>query len=169
MARNGNLKDFQEALARRLREAAQSDSDSRLGIEAGSGRYLVKLDESGEVLPVPALSPVPLTRPWLLGLANVRGSLASVIDLAAFAGEPPAAHAPESRLVLLAERFGCHCGLVVARMLGLKDMRGLEPRAAGAPGAPWIGASYADADGAEWRELDLAALAAHEGFLQAAL
>jgi len=34
-----------------------------------------------EILPVPATTPVPGAKPWILGLANVRGSLMTVIDL----------------------------------------------------------------------------------------
>jgi twitching motility protein PilI len=169
MARQSSLKEFQEALALRLREAAQTESDSRLGLEAGTRRYLLRLEESGEVLPVPELTPVPLTRPWFQGLANVRGNLVSVIDLAAYAGDASAARSADSRLVLLAERFGAHCGLLVTRMLGLKSMQGFEPRPAGERQSSWLGAVFVDSDGAEWRELDLAALAADKEFLQAAL
>jgi twitching motility protein PilI len=179
MARQTSLKEFQEALAQRLREAARAEPDSRLGFESAAQRYLIKLDESGEVLPLPEVSAVPLTRPWFLGLANVRGKLVSVIDFAAFMGGPPTPRSSESRLVLFSERFDAHCGLLVARMLGLKNMRSLELRAAPAAGthaAPWLGGVYTENDAGEgrqaaqdWRELDLGALAAHEEFLQAGL
>ena len=168
MARQGSLKEFQEALAQRLREAAQAEPSSRLGFEAGSGRYLLKLEDAGEVLPVPELTPVPLTRPWFLGVANVRGTLVCVVDFAAFIGEAPTVLGADARLILLAERFGAQAALVVSRMLGLKSLRSLEPAQA-SPGAPWLGAAFAERAGdagAHWREIELEALAGDEQFLQ---
>jgi twitching motility protein PilI len=167
MSRQDSLKEFQEALAQRLRDAAQGDHESRLGVEAGPRRFLVRLDQSGEVLPVPELTPVPLAKPWFQGLANVRGKLVSVIDLAAFCGDALQARTPESRLVLLAERFGAHCALLVSRTGGLRAVSTLTQRTAGADG--WMGAVFDDRDGQQWRELDLGALAATPEFLQAAL
>jgi twitching motility protein PilI len=172
MARENRLRDFQEALAHRLREAVHSEPASRLGMEAGAQRYLLRLDHAGEVLPVPEISTVPLTRGWFRGLANVRGNLVSVVDFAAFMGEAAPALTTESRLVLLADRFGAHCGLLVCRTLGLKNLRSFEPREL-SPAHPWIGAAYADrsdeAKGRIWLELEIGALAAHETFLQAGL
>jgi twitching motility protein PilI len=169
MARESNLKEFQEVLARRLREAALEQSDSRLAFESGARRYLVKLDDSGEVLPLPEITRVPLTRPWFLGIASVRGNLVSVVDWAAFGGQPPSSRTAESRLVLLAERFGARCGLVVAKMLGLKSVQGMQRIEASGEEQPWITACHRDGDGGEWWELDLAALCAAPAFLAAAL
>ena len=169
MARQGSLKEFQEALAQRLREAAQAEPSSRLGFEAGARRYLVRLEDAGEVLPVPEMTPVPLTKPWFLGLANVRGTLVCVVDFAAFCGDPPSVPGADARLVLLADRFGAQCALLVSRMLGLKSLRSLEPLD-GASGKPWLGACYIERgaeDRSEWREIELDALAQDEDFLQA--
>ena len=59
-------------------------TQSLLAFESGGERWLVDLADAGEVLPVPPLSDVPLTQPWFLGIANIRGTLFSVTDLAAF-------------------------------------------------------------------------------------
>jgi twitching motility protein PilI len=70
-------------------QAARTSSGARthqLGVEIGGERYLLDLLEAGEIVPVPALTSVPLTQPWYLGLANIRGSLVGVIDLARFFG-----------------------------------------------------------------------------------
>ena len=172
MPRHTNLRRFQEALAERLRSAARTERAVWLGMEAGAHRYLLRLEHAGEVLPLPDITPVPLTRPWFVGLANVRGKLVSVADLAAFLGESPAPRSPQSRLVLFAERFGTQGGVVVNRMLGLKTARGLERREVRAPHA-WIGALFVNREDngleREWRELDVGALLKNEGFLQAGL
>ena len=63
--------------------------------------WLVKLEEAGEVIPVPAMVPVPLTQPWFRGLANIRGNLFSVIDFAAYQGGEPTPATPDARLLLV--------------------------------------------------------------------
>ena len=79
------LRDFQQRQAEKEPHADTGISArSRLGFESGGERWLVDLADAGEVLPVPALAEVPLTRHWFRGIANIRGSLYSVTDLAAF-------------------------------------------------------------------------------------
>ncbi len=167
MALSG-LQQFQETLAERLREATQAPADSRLAFESGSRAYLVRLDDTSEVLPAPDCTPVPLTRPWMLGLANVRGRLVSVVDFSAFLGEPATVITPQVRLVLLAERFGSHAGLLVGRVLGLRSIEALHKRE-GTPGGEWLGALYGQPDGPDLRELDLRTLAESERILQAGI
>lgn len=120
------------------------------------------------MLPVPEITAVPLAYPWFLGLANVRGNLVSVVDFAAFAGEEPTADAPDARLVLLSGRFGLNTALLVAGMLGLRNVSQMEPQPGAAEHA-WEGAQFRDREGRSWRELKIAALATHEKFLQAGI
>ena len=161
-----SLREFQQALAARLAEAsAESAPHARLGVQAGGRLWLIRLDEAGEVLQLPELTPVPLTHSWFLGLANIRGNLASVVDFAAFIGAPPTERSPDCRLVLFADRFGAHSGLLIARMAGLRNIHQLEAEAGGAD-RPWIRGGFRDAEGRRWEELDIGALMAHGDFLQ---
>ena len=76
---------------RRIASADRTASAGRrLAFKAGGMSWLVALPDAGEVLPVPTLTSVPLTRSWVRGMANVRGNLYTVTDLAAFAGASPA-------------------------------------------------------------------------------
>ena len=74
-----DLRTFQQELASRLatKTAAQVES-SRLGLSSGNDRWLIRLADAGEVVTLPAVVPVPLTKPWFLGVANIRGNLFSV-------------------------------------------------------------------------------------------
>ena len=165
MARQISLREFQQGLAQRLREAqTAAEPTSRLGVQAGNGNWLLKLDDAGEMLPLPEISAVPLTRPWYLGLANIRGVLASVVDFSAFAGGDTTTRTPDCRLLLIADRFQSFSGLVISRMLGLKNvqaMQSIEEKG----GRPWIAAAFRDDEGRLWHELDMGALVAHEDFL----
>jgi len=165
MARQISLREFQQGLAQRLREAqAEAEPTSRLGVQAGERNWLVKLDDAGEMLPLPEVSSVPLTKPWYLGLTNIRGVLASVVDFAAFMGGEPTARTPDCRLLLIADRFHSFSGLLISHMLGLRNVQTLKaiPEASS---RPWVGTAYRDEDGRLWHDLDVGQLVTHNEFL----
>jgi twitching motility protein PilI len=169
MARRLSLREFQQDLVRRLNEAAAADAPSvRLGVQVGDELWLVRLEEAGEVMPVPPVAHVPLTRPWFRGLANIRGNLFSVIDLSAFQGRDPTPQTPDSRLLLVADRYNMSAALLVNRMLGLRHLQQFETHAAAADRA-WERARFVDRDGRFWRELGMNELVYNEDFLQAGL
>jgi twitching motility protein PilI len=162
-ARRARLRQYQEQLLERM-QAARTSSGARahqLGVEIGGVRYLLDLVEAGEIVPLPPLAAVPLTQPWYLGLANVRGSLVGVVDLARYHdpdAAPAATPAAGARLVTFAPSLAFPCALLVGRVVGLRhaaDMESLEGR-------------LRDAEGQEWTPLSLAALAREERFLQVA-
>jgi twitching motility protein PilI len=163
MAARASLRDYQRDLAERLRQARSVASVSKLGLEVAGEAWLVNLGEAGQVIPLPAVSPVPLTKPWFRGVANIRGSLCSVVDFAAFLGHGPVPAAEEARLVILGEHYRMGAGLLVNRSLGLRSPAELQPMER--PAAPWVRAQYGDAQGREWKELDVPALVRHPGFL----
>ena len=166
MAKQISLREFQQGLAQRLREAqAEAEPTSRLGVQAGRANWLLKLDDAGEMLPLPEFSAVPLTKSWYLGLANIRGVLASIVDFAAFMGGEQTVRTPDCRLLLIAERFNSFSGLLISRMLGLKNVQAMQA-AEKAAEKSWIGAAYRDEDGRLWQELDMSALVTHDDFLQ---
>jgi len=176
MARAGklDLRVFQQELAARLasKTAAQVES-SRLGLAAAGQQWLIRLADTGEVVAMPPIAMVPLTKPWFLGLANIRGNLYSVVDFAGFLGRQvvaPHAAGGNSRLVLLGQRAGdLRAGIVVPRVMGLRNLAELAP-AVPPPYAPaWYGQRWIDADGAAWQEIDLAGLARDPEFLQVGL
>jgi twitching motility protein PilI len=100
-----------------------------------------------------------------LGLANIRGVLASVVDFGAFMGGEATARTPDCRLMLIAERFQSFSGLLISRMLGLKNIQALGLLQATGD-RPWVGASYSDEEGHVWQELNLAELTSSNDFLQ---
>jgi twitching motility protein PilI len=163
MAANTSLRDYQRDLAERLRTAGVGRTSSKLGLQVGDEAWLVDLSEAGEVLPVPPITPLPLTRPWFRGVANIRGNLYSVVDFPAFLGRTPVASGEQARLLLVGERFRLGAALLVDRSLGLRNPGQLEA-VDGEPG-PWARAHYADADGRQWKELDLPQLVQHPDFL----
>ncbi len=167
MAARTSLRDYQRELAARLQSAGSGRAASKLGLQVGAEAWLVDLSDAGEVLPVPPITPVPLTRPWFRGVANIRGNLYSVVDFAAFLGGAPVALGEQARLLLLGERFRLGSALLVDRSLGLRGAEQLQARTAGGSTA-WLKAEYTDKDGRHWKELDVAQLAQDAAFLAVA-
>jgi twitching motility protein PilI len=165
VASRTSLRDYQRELAARLQNADSARVASKLGVQVCGQRWLVDLRDAGEVIPVPAVTPVPLARSWFKGVANIRGNLVSVIDFAAFLGIGTAAPGEQARLLLLSERFRLGSALLVDRSLGLRADAQLSERPLEQAGAPWLKAEYADDLGEAWRELDLAQLAQDPEFL----
>ncbi len=150
MATKVSLREFQQELAQRLSSAKTAPvSAARLGVQCGAAYWLIALDDAGEIAPVPALLPVPLTRSWYLGVANIRGGLFSVVDFAAFSGGEPSVRGPDSRLVLAGPRFGINAALLVTRMLGLRNARDMHRASEGAAGGAAASAAWA---GPAWHE-----------------
>ena len=174
MAKREALRELQSRLAERL-QAARSETRavSWLAVECAGAGLLVPLATAGEIFPAGALLPVPHTRPWFLGVANLRGGLHGVVDLAAFLGlRPPLARdalREQARLLAFNPRLGSHCAVLVDRLAGLRSRQQLQPDTDAADGAPRpefaACGRWRDADGRVWQEIDLAALARHEQFL----
>jgi twitching motility protein PilI len=168
MARKTSLREFQQNVAQRLRDlASRRTVASKLGFQVGSQNWLVTLTDVSEVIPVPAVVPVPMTEPWFNGVANVRGKLYSINDFSSFGGGPEIGPGMERRVVLIAERIIEGSGLLVTRMLGLRNPEtfSVDTDATGDT-QPWVRARYRDAAGTSWNEIDLAALAASPRFLE---
>jgi twitching motility protein PilI len=170
-----SLRQFQTDLAQRLSSAKlQPAVATRLGVQCGTGYWLIDLADAGEISPVPEILPVPMTKPWYAGVSNIRGSLYSVVDFSLFAGSEAVTHGPENRLVMAGARFGINTALLVSQILGLRNPRDFSAQESLAPvpgqaEAPWKGAYLRDGDARLWHELKLEQLVEHQDFLQVGL
>jgi twitching motility protein PilI len=160
------LREFQEYLAKRLSSAARGETAyALLGIQSGPERWLLNLADSGEILPMPPLAPVPLTHSWFAGMANIRGNLYSVVDFSAFRGGDPTPRTAQARLVLIGSNFGVNSAILVNRMLGLKAVDVFEP-ADDYIELPWVSGIVADNEGNRWHRLNVPDLLADPKFMQ---
>ena len=171
MSRRTSLREFQESLARRLAESASTTRKDLLGLQAGGENWLIALNEAGEILPPPPLSPVPLCHPWMRGLANVRGTLYSVVDFSLFNGGDPILPAGNARLVLIGARHNLNCAILGSRAAGLRAQEDFEtdPEQGIDAERPWSGERVRDTQGRAWVRLRIPALLASPRFLEASL
>ena len=166
MARKTSLRDFQEYLAARLSQAAMGKgAASWLGVEAGGEAWLVDLSDGGEVVQTTQLTPVPLTRPWFVGVANIRGNLYAVTDFSVFRGGQPIVQNANSRLLLIGSRYGTNAALLVSRMLGLKRPEDFTPETPDGVMPLWGQQRFTDTQGKIWRKLSVRELLADQDFM----
>ncbi len=173
MANKDALRELQTRLASRL-QAAKTQPRARgwLAVESAGVGLLLPLAQAGEIFPLRSLLKLPHAKPWLTGVAQLRGDLYAVIDLAAFLGlrapqvDSAAPGAAEGRLVMLAPSLQVNAALRVDRLAGLRGEEQLEkmPEPEGSRPA-FAAAQWRDAQGMVWQEIDLGALAVDATFL----
>lgn len=93
-----------------------------IGFRVGERQFVSSISEVNEILTMPpALTPVPATRNWLLGVANVRGNLIAVVDLKHFLLDQRT-HVNERSRVLWVKQPGGGVGLLVDEVLGQRNL-----------------------------------------------
>ncbi len=92
---------------------------SGVGFRLGDMHLVVPLDQVTEVLHCPELTPVPGTRTWLKGVANVRGNLVTIVDLPEFFGKEAVVIDQDSRLLVMNVE-DLHTALLVDEVFGLR-------------------------------------------------
>jgi len=169
VAQTSNLREFQEAILSKLKDAASQvggESSSRLGVTVGDKRFLINLQDVKEVLPVPPMQLVPFTQPWFLGVANVRGNLYSISDLAQFIGMPPTPKSANNRILLLSTESTAQVALLVDSLIGLRSVQGMQVQSVEGEADFFSMNVYKDAEGGDWLELDVEALVQNKRFVQ---
>jgi twitching motility protein PilI len=77
------------------------------------------MDDVVEILDYPQLSSVPLTQPWVRGIANIRGNLLPLVDLNGYLGNDISIVTSKTRVLVISFN-GIYTGLVVDEVIGLK-------------------------------------------------
>ncbi len=166
MSSRVGLREFQENLSRRLAGASTQDNlRSRLAIESGERLWLLNLPDAGEVMPVPWLCRVPLTRRWYCGLVNVRGGLYGMVDLADFCGYGATPRTSDNAFLMCGRRHGANVGLLVRKVVGLRNAQDFTPMADAAPDKPWISGVVQDQNGQQYLDMDVARLIRDPAFM----
>ena len=177
MSNKQALRELQQRLAERMQAAREQSTQAAawLAVECAGVGLMFSLKQAAEIFtPVP-LKAVPYAKPWMAGVANLRGGLFTVVDLAVFLGlrDGAAARADvvQTRLVSLNPELNINCALLVDRLVGLRadEQMTLEVPvpASSAPVQPkFSGPRMRDAAGQVWQQIDLEALVKHAQFLR---
>lgn len=93
-----------------------------IGFRVGERHFVSGIDEISEILmSPPPITSIPATRPWLLGVANVRGNLIALVDLKQFLFEQRT-HVTGRARVLVVRQSGGNVGLLVDELLGQRNL-----------------------------------------------
>ncbi len=158
MAKQSTLREYQTNILARLENAKKPGAESPagyLGVVAGDKNVLVNLQEISETLPVAEIHRVPLVKPWFLGVANVRGVLFAINDLAQLLDNKLTSISSGARLILVSEAVSSNVAFVVDRLIGLRKLEELTLREELAEASVCLKPqTYQDAENRVWHMLD---------------
>jgi twitching motility protein PilI len=158
MDKRTTLRDYQTNILARLENAKKAGAEAPagyLGVVIGSKNVLVNLKEISETLPMIDIQRVPLVKPWFLGVANVRGVLYAINDLAHLVENKFTQISSNARMVMVSEAVTSNVAFVVDRMIGLRKLDEMQVREEAVDESVCLKTqSYQDADNQIWHMLD---------------
>ncbi|MFY9260021.1 MAG: chemotaxis protein CheW [Gallionella sp.] len=159
MSKRLNLRDFQQNLSNRLQDKGHAENQvSTLGVQIGTQHWLVDMTDISEVLPLLKVTTLPLCKPWVVGMVNVRGNLYCVADLASFLGQGRVSGDMHNRLLLVSTQHDFNAALLIERVYGLRNIQAWRHDV--------VQNCYFDEQNIMWRKLDVPDLLGQAEFLQ---
>ena len=129
MSKQSQLREYQTNILARLENAKKAGAETSagyLGVVIGSKNVLVSLQEISETLPVIEIQPVPIVKPWFLGVSNVRGVLYAINDIAQLLETTFTSISSNARLLLISDTVSSNVAFVVEKMIGLRNINEMK-------------------------------------------
>jgi len=96
-----------------------------IGFRMGEQRFVAPIGEIAEILHEPRHAVMPGVKPWVAGVANLRGRLLPLIDLCGFFGHE-LSPSRKQRRVLVVEHQDSFSGLLVDEVFGMQHFSQLS-------------------------------------------
>lgn len=147
---------------------------SGVGFSLFGNKYVAPMGEVAEMLEMPRYTRLPGVTDWVCGVANIRGRLLPLTDMAGFLGGKLTSSWRQQR-VLVVEHDDIFSGLVVDAVYGMQHFpadsysQAIQGTAVGDDMAAFMQGSFTSDEGEEWAVFSPWALVKHEKFFQAAL
>lgn len=113
-----------DSIAKSRKVEVQDDNDpdwQGVSFSVAGERFVAPIGEIVEVIAMPSnITQVPLSKPWLLGLANVRGQILPVADLAKFLNLNSRSEQLSRRKVLVINQQNMFFGILVDVVWNIK-------------------------------------------------
>ena len=158
MAKENQLRDYQKSILDRIESVKNADAAStagHLGVVIGNKNVLIDLQEITETLPMADIQPVPLVKPWFLGVSNVRGVLYAVNDLAQMLDDTLTKKTSDTRMLLISEGVSANVAFLADRLIGLRSLQLLKKLDAQQQGSACLKPEqYEDEEKRVWHVLD---------------
>lgn len=131
-----------------------------IGFNLLDSRFVVGLEEVAELMRIPHFTALPEVKPWTVGVANVRGRLLTILDLAIFFGQGSNVTRSQRR-ILVVDREEFYFGFLVDESLGMqhfpRDSLQQDPGEMDEKYYPFLRGSY-QAAGVHWPVISLLSL-----------
>jgi twitching motility protein PilI len=147
----------------------RQDSWSGIGFRLGEHWYVAPMGEVSEVLHELRCTQLPGVKPWVKGVANLRGRLLPIMDLCGFFGHE-LSPLRRQRRVLVVEHGDMFAGLMVDEVFGLQHFAqdSLEPADNGhGPVSAFVTGQFRREQG--WQVFSPFALVQSQSFLNVAV
>ena len=175
MASTGFIELLRLADLAKARATRRNDTNHHqwtgISFEVSNQQLIAPMGEISEILALPDFMPVHLTKPWLLGVANVRGRLLPLVDLASFLGLQSRARLKECKVMVI-DQNGIFSGIVVDQVLGMMQFLESDYQARAiaddSPFAPYNHGVFVK-DGKDWFVMMLSLLFTNPDYLDAAI
>lgn len=143
---------------------------SGITFQLGETRLACDSERVQEILSIPHSTPVPGAKPWILGLANIRGAILTIVDLAWFLTGRRSAITVRSRL-LSSQFHKAPVGLLIDEVFGQRHFLNEDATDAGLDeDSPlkWLVSKKHKVGAETWHELELDRLFESQEFLNGA-
>jgi len=100
-------------------QVEHQDTWSAIGFKVAGLQMVSAVGDVNEIMHFPQVTSIPGTKPWVKGMANIRGNLVPIIDLNGYLGKQNTKLDAHSR-VLIINNDDLWAGLLVDQVLGLK-------------------------------------------------
>ncbi len=166
MAKRESLKSYQDSILEKMEAARMGDvSQTNLlfGFNAGTKNFVISAKDVSELTSPSTLEPIPVSKPWAAGVANIKGSVLSVTDFAVLLGETPI---KRGKFLVFEQHVISGSALLITRMMGLYEFRDVgsaieAPEMKNMPG--WVTSCY-EISGEKFYMVDATLLASDERF-----
>ncbi len=93
-----------------------------VGFRIGDSKLIAPMSEVKEILDLPEYTTVPGVKSWIVGVANVRGSLLPIMDMKGYLLGEDIKQRHKGRVIVI-DYKGFNTGLVVEEVYGLRHFR----------------------------------------------
>lgn len=117
------LQEIEQHCVQRAESLPALDSNKNewtgIGFRIAGVELLSRMGDVSEILDPPAYTHIPGVKPWVVGIANVRGSLLPIMDLQGFVTGESLSNRKKGR-VLVVNHKGMNTGLIVSEVTGMR-------------------------------------------------
>lgn len=93
-----------------------------VGFRVGDSKLIASMSDVKEILDVPEFTLVPGVKSWIVGVANVRGSLLPIMDMKGFLLGDDTKQRHKGRVIVI-DYKGFDTGLIVEEVYGMRHFR----------------------------------------------